>query len=249
MPYHKAEDVMFGINQNKILKTLSDIPGPDGSGDVVSLGLLSEILIKDKVVSFAVSVDPKRAAELEPWRVKIQETVENMRGVNAARVILTAQKEPAPGPDIKPKSSKTARIEVPGVKHIIAVASGKGGVGKSTTAVNIALSLKALGHNVGILDADIYGPSLPKLMGIHEKPEVPKQSKLKPMENYGTKVMSMGFLVDEDTPMIWRGPMVISAITQMLREVEWGTLDYLIVDMPPGTGDAQLTLAQQVSCL
>lgn len=238
---------MFGVNQNKILKTLSQIPGPDGSGDVVSLGLLSEILIKDKVVSFAVSVDPKRAAELEPWRAKIQDTVENMRGVTSARVILTAQKEPAPGPDIKPRSSKTARIEVPGVKHIIAVASGKGGVGKSTTAVNIALSLKALGHDVGILDADIYGPSLPKLMGIHDKPEIPKHSKLKPMENYGTKVMSMGFLVDEDTPMIWRGPMVISAITQMLREVDWGTLDFLIVDMPPGTGDAQLTLSQQVS--
>lgn len=135
---------------------------------------------------------------------------------------------------------------VPGVGAIIAVASGKGGVGKSTTAVNLALALQANGHRVGILDADIYGPSMPRLLHISGKPEVVSGRVLKPMEGYGLKVMSIGFLVDEETPMIWRGPMVMSALTQMLREVQWGDLDVLVVDMPPGTGDAQLTMAQQV---
>ncbi|MCC0041059.1 MAG: Mrp/NBP35 family ATP-binding protein [Rhodobiaceae bacterium] len=135
---------------------------------------------------------------------------------------------------------------VPGVKHIIAVASGKGGVGKSTVTANLALALQSLGLAVGVMDADIYGPSQPRLLGVTGRPEPVHGRVLKPLEGYGLKVMSMGFLVEEDTPMIWRGPMVISAITQMLREVDWGMLDVLVVDMPPGTGDAQLTMAQQV---
>jgi ATP-binding protein involved in chromosome partitioning len=135
---------------------------------------------------------------------------------------------------------------VPGVEAIIAVASGKGGVGKSTTAVNLALGLRDLGLKVGILDADIYGPSLPKLLAIREKPQTIGGTRLKPISRYGLTVMSIGFLIEEETPMIWRGPMVMSALTQMLREVEWGTLDVMVVDMPPGTGDAQLTMAQQV---
>ena len=135
---------------------------------------------------------------------------------------------------------------IPGVEAVIAVASGKGGVGKSTTAVNLALGLRDQGLKVGMLDADIYGPSLPKLLAIREKPQTIGGNRLKPIERYGLTVMSIGFLIDEDTPMIWRGPMVMSAITQMLREVEWGKLDVLVVDMPPGTGDAQLTMAQQV---
>ena len=135
---------------------------------------------------------------------------------------------------------------VPGVEAIIAVASGKGGVGKSTTAVNLALGLSSLGMKVGILDADIYGPSLPKLLAIRERPQTMGGTRLKPITRYGLTAMSIGFLIDEETPMIWRGPMVISALTQMLREVEWGKLDIMVVDMPPGTGDAQLTMAQQV---
>ncbi|RWB79923.1 MAG: ATP-binding protein, partial [Mesorhizobium sp.] len=145
-----------------------------------------------------------------------------------------------------PASHSQGKRGVPGIEAIIAVASGKGGVGKSTTAVNMALGLAANGLRVGVLDADIYGPSMPRLLNIHGRPQTVDGKVLKPMENYGLKVMSMGFLVDEETPMIWRGPMVMSALTQMLREVEWGPLDVLVVDMPPGTGDAQLTMAQQV---
>jgi ATP-binding protein involved in chromosome partitioning len=169
-------------------------------------------------------------------------------------VALTAERaagapRPAARPAQKhghPHAAPRAQPGIPGVGTVIAVASGKGGVGKSTTAVNLALGLRDLGLKVGLLDADIYGPSIPKLLAIKEKPETIGGTRLKPISRYGLSVMSIGFLIDEETPMIWRGPMVMSAITQMLREVEWGTLDILVVDMPPGTGDAQLTMAQQV---
>ncbi|TPQ48815.1 sodium:proton antiporter, partial [Prosthecomicrobium hirschii] len=150
----------------------------------------------------------------------------------------------SPAPAAGGRSPQTRGL--PGVKHIIAVASGKGGVGKSTTACNLALALKSLGLKVGVLDADIYGPSMPRLFALRGKPRLKSGRILEPLDGYGIPVMSIGFLVDEETPMIWRGPMVMSAITQMLREVDWGELDVLVVDMPPGTGDAQLTMAQQV---
>src|SRR5262249_6992196 len=169
-------------------------------------------------------------------------------GVLSVSAVLTAER-PAPGrsPAGGPRSSgPAAKPGVPGVRAIVAVASGKGGVGKSTTAVNLALALMSLGHEVGLLDADIYGPSQPRMMGISGRPSSPDGRRLLPMENFGVKVMSIGFMVPEDTPMIWRGPMVMSAINQMLRDVDWGKLDVLVVDLPPGTGDAQLTMAQQV---
>ena len=183
-----------------------------------------------------------------------------MPGVQSAMVALTAERKGgaagARPPQGAPAGGRAAHAHgrspqqgpsgVPGVASIIAVASGKGGVGKSTTAVNLALGLRDLGMKVGMLDADIYGPSLPKLLAIREKPQTIGGTRLKPIERYGLTVMSIGFLIEEETPMIWRGPMVMSALTQMLREVEWGTLDVMVVDMPPGTGDAQLTMAQQV---
>ena len=149
-------------------------------------------------------------------------------------------------PPQSPVSPMSKQSEIPGIAAVIAVASGKGGVGKSTTALNLALGLRDLGLRVGLLDADIYGPSVPRLTGIHEKPQLDDNRKMIPIQRFGLAIMSIGFLVEEETAMIWRGPMVMSAITQMLRDVAWGTLDILVVDMPPGTGDAQLTLAQNV---
>jgi len=192
-------------------------------------------------------------------RKAAETAVRAVPGVASAMIALTGERAPggartpppspqAAAPGARPRATPhaTPAPGIPGVGAIIAVASGKGGVGKSTTAVNLALGLRDLGLKVGVLDADIYGPSLPKLLAIKGRPETLGGTRLKPMEGYGLKVMSIGFLIEEETPMIWRGPMVISALTQMLREVEWGTLDVIVVDMPPGTGDAQLTMAQQV---
>ncbi|WP_417673381.1 iron-sulfur cluster carrier protein ApbC [Roseibium sp.] len=253
-----------------VLERLSKVKGPDLEGDLVSLGLLSEIFVSDGRVAFSITVPADRAQALEPLRQAAEKVVKEIPGVETAMVALTAEKaagssgaapvRPAPSkaqvgsvpPPMQARAQQQAPEQpvqkpgVPGVKHIIAVASGKGGVGKSTTTANLALALQANGLKVGVLDADIYGPSVPRLFRVTGRPEPVSGRILKPLEGYGVKVMSMGFMVEEDTPMIWRGPMVISALTQMLREVAWGDLDVLVVDMPPGTGDAQLTMAQQV---
>src|SRR5262249_10930816 len=184
----------------------------------------------------------------EPLRRAAERAVERLPGVLSVSAILTAHRAPPQqaAPRAAPAPPGGAKALVPGVRAIVAVASGKGGVGKSTVAANLALGLAALGLRVGILDADIYGPSQPRMMGIAGRPQSPDGRRLLPMVNYGVKCMSMGFMIAEDTPMIWRGPMVMSALQQMLRDVEWGELDILVVDLPPGTGDAQLTMAQQV---
>jgi ATP-binding protein involved in chromosome partitioning len=241
------------VLKERVLDALKHVKGPNLSGDIVSLGLVSEVVIRGGKVYFAISVDPTRASELEALREAAEKVVKELPGVDSVAVTLTADRNsgatPAGGNGAGPRSSQAARHPtgaIPGVRHIIAVASGKGGVGKSTTAVNLALGLQARGLKVGVLDADIYGPSMPRLLGIKGKPQQLAGDKLAPMEAYGLKVMSMGFLVDEETPMIWRGPMVMSALSQMLKDVAWGELDVLVVDMPPGTGDAQLTMAQQV---
>jgi ATP-binding protein involved in chromosome partitioning len=168
-------------------------------------------------------------------------------GVAKARVALTADKAPERQAGPKVSATQSLRAGIPGIRHMIAVASGKGGVGKSTTAINLALALKTLGLKVAVLDADVYGPSMPKLFGLSGKPLASdaEGKRMKPMERFGVEVASIGFLVEEDTPMIWRGPMVMSALTQLLKEVEWSQTDVMVIDMPPGTGDAQLTLAQQ----
>lgn len=236
---------MAEITQAQVLEALKTVAAPEG-GDIVARGLVSGIFIAAGKVFFSVSVPAERARELEPLRLQAEKAVAALPGVVSAVAALTAEKKAAQAPAPQ-RPSGHARQGVPGVGAIVAVASGKGGVGKSTTAVNLALGLKANGLKVGILDADVYGPSMPRLLGLKGRPQTIDGKVLKPMEAYGVKAMSMGFLVDEDTPMIWRGPMVMSALTQMLREVEWGDLDVLIVDMPPGTGDAQLTMAQQVA--
>lgn len=248
------------VTEDRVLDALRQIVDPDRGADIVGLGMVQGLTIKDSNVGFAVEVDPRRGATLEPVRKAAEAAVMALDGVTSVTAVLTAEKSAAAASATAPiptspgatagagagQGTDAQRPLVPGVRSIVAVASGKGGVGKSTTAVNLALALAADGHSVGILDADIYGPSMPRMMGISGRPDAPDGKVLRPMENYGAKVMSMGFLVAEDTPMIWRGPMVMSALEQMLRDVDWGELDVLIVDMPPGTGDAQLTMAQRV---
>jgi ATP-binding protein involved in chromosome partitioning len=263
----------MAVSKEQILDSLRGLKMAGTEGDIVAGGLVSDIFIAGGKVMFSITVPAEQARDLDPLRLEAERRVRAIAGVEGAMVVLTAEKKrgsapppPAPPPAARPQPhahappprpagppparpeppSGRGKAGVPGVGAIIAVASGKGGVGKSTTAVNLALGLKANGLSVGILDADIYGPSLPRLMHLSGRPETVGGRTLKPLDGYGVKVMSMGFLVEEETPMIWRGPMVISALTQMLREVEWGTLDILVVDMPPGTGDAQLTMAQQV---
>ena len=254
---------MADIDKQAVLARLSGIRGPDDDRDIVRRGMVSDIVVSEGRVMFSITVPAERAAAFEPMRQAAETAVRSMPGVTGTMVVLTAERkgggagqQPAGAPAGRGQPSRgappprpaaaPAKAGVPGVGSIVAVASGKGGVGKSTFAVNLAMALKANGLRVGILDADIYGPSLPRLLHLSGRPEVEDGRVLKPMEAYGIKVMSMGFLVDEDTPMIWRGPMVVSALQQMLREVAWGELDVLVVDMPPGTGDAQLTMAQQV---
>jgi ATP-binding protein involved in chromosome partitioning len=235
-----------------ILAALKTVTMPDGRTSLAISGALSEIVIHQGKAYFSISVPAADVEKSEPLRRAAEAAAKAVPGIASALVTLTAEKAPStasPAPQPAARSATApggAKVQVGGVKHIIAVASGKGGVGKSTTACNLALALAARGLRVGVLDADIYGPSMPKLFAIRGKPTLAGGRVLNPMENYGVKVMSIGFLVDEEAAMIWRGPMVISAIQQMLREVAWGELDILVVDMPPGTGDAQLTMAQNV---
>ena len=274
----------MAVTKTQVLDELRRVKGPNLEGNIVELGLVSEILLKDERVYFSITVPAERANELEPLRQAAEQVVSKIAGVKGVTAVLTAEAAggagrpapqrssgghtaehprvqqaraqattaqagtPAGGPAAQRPQAGGARQApgVPGVKHLIAVASGKGGVGKSTTAVNLALGLRALGLKVGILDADIYGPSQPRLLGLSGRPQVASGKTLKPMQGYGLEVMSMGFLVEEGTPIIWRGPMVVSALNQMLREVTWGDLDVMVIDMPPGTGDVQLTIAQQV---
>jgi ATP-binding protein involved in chromosome partitioning len=234
--------------KDRIIQELRSLKAPDGRGDIVGQGLVSEIVVQDGKVYFSIAVPPERAQEFEGLRQRAERAAAMVPGVKAVIATLTADKPGGKGsPAAGARAPQAAGLQgIAEVRHIIAVASGKGGVGKSTTSVNLALGLAANGLKVGLLDADIYGPSMPRLLALRGKPELIGSNILRPMENYGLKVMSIGFLVEEETPMIWRGPMVQSALTQMMRDVAWGPLDIMVVDMPPGTGDAQLTMAQQV---
>jgi ATP-binding protein involved in chromosome partitioning len=237
---------MAAVTEDDVLQVLKRIAAPDGRGNIASAGLVSGIAISGGNVMFALTTDPQHVKTMEALRVAVEKAVAAIPGVKKAMVALTAERPPQREPGPRAKAAVRGN-EVPGIKHIVAVASGKGGVGKSTTAVNLALALHSLGLRVAVLDADVYGPSLPKLFGLTGKPQAAdgEGKRMKPMTRYGVELMSIGFLVAEDTPMIWRGPMVMSALTQLLREVAWSEADVMIVDMPPGTGDAQLTMAQQ----
>ncbi len=201
---------------------------------------VSGITVKDKHVIFSVEIDDKNVSFSNDIKSFLEKEVSKIPSILSATAVITSHKNKAPDQNSIPKQDFLKPA-----KHIIAVASGKGGVGKSTTSINLALSLSFLGKKVGILDADIYGPSLPKLIGINKKP-ITQNNKIIPHQSLGIQMMSIGFLVDEDTPTIWRGPMVMSAVQQMLKDVDWSDLDFLVIDLPPGTGDAQLTLTQKV---
>jgi ATP-binding protein involved in chromosome partitioning len=249
----------------KVRAALAQVREPLGGRDVVSAGMVQGLTARDGLVQFALEVPRERARELEPLRAAAEAAAAAVPGVLSATCVLTAHRpqgvgehrpqgvgegraEPAPKPAPAPHAHAPkgqGEMLLPEVRFIVAVASGKGGVGKSTTAVNLAVALAAEGLRVGLLDADIYGPSLPQMLGAREKPRTEGQ-KLIPLERWGLKAMSIGFLVEADTAMIWRGPMVMGALEQMMGQVSWGALDIMVVDMPPGTGDAQLTMSQRV---
>jgi ATP-binding protein involved in chromosome partitioning len=256
----------LSVTRQQVIDRLAKVMSPGGAG-LTNANVLSEIAVNGDKVFFSINVEASEVRAWEGVRAQAEAAVREIPGVSVAMVALTAERKPgsaATGSPQRPAqgvphvsthrppqnpasgSPMARQAEIPGVAAVIAVASGKGGVGKSTTALNLALGLRDLGLRVGLLDADIYGPSVPRLTGIREKPRLNADKKMIPIPRFGLAIMSIGFLVEEETAMIWRGPMVMSAITQMLRDVAWGTLDVLVVDMPPGTGDAQLTLAQNV---
>jgi ATP-binding protein involved in chromosome partitioning len=242
---------MAEVTEQQIIEALKRITDPDRKADIVSLGMVSGIAVKNGHVAFAIEVDASRGPHLEPLRKAAEQAVHALPGVLSVSAVLTAERNVQGGPKGghghgHGHDQSAEKPLLPHVKAIIAVASGKGGVGKSTTATNLAMALSQMGLKTGLFDADIFGPSMPRMLGIAGEPVSPDGQTLMPMENYGVKCMSMGFLVPEDSPVIWRGPMVMGALEQLLRDVHWGELDVMVIDMPPGTGDTQLTMTQRV---
>ncbi len=227
--------------EKKVWELLQGIRFPGMSRDIVSFGFVNGVEIEDDHVRVRLIITSHNPQLAEKVRADVESTLVESGVAGSYEVVLESK---APTSVAQESVSQSSDL-IPQVQHVVAVASGKGGVGKSTVAANLAVSLATMGHRVGLLDADIYGPSMPMMFGITDRPMV-ENDRLIPFEKYGLKVMSLGFVLDVDTPVIWRGPMVVKAVEQMLGDVEWGPLDYLVVDLPPGTGDAQLTLSQKV---
>ena len=254
---------MASVTKEQVLAALTDVLDPDSGQNVVAGGLISGVVVRDGNVGFALEVDPAQGAAKEPLRKACETAVDRLPGVLSVTAVMTAERQTSgqadghshehgqghahggQGGQAQAAPQQGSEL-LPGVKSVIAIASGKGGVGKSTTAVNLATAMAAQNVRVGLLDCDIYGPSIPRMLNLSGQPELVGERTLRPMANYGIKCMSIGFLVAEDTAMIWRGPMVMQALEQMMRDVDWGELDVLLCDLPPGTGDAQLTMAQRV---
>ncbi len=240
---------MTSLTEDIILAALSCVQDPSQGQNIVDLGMVTGLQIKDSNISFALCVPAHRGPAMEPIRRAAEKAALSLQGVTSATVMLTshASNEQVIGSSLPHEDAVKEKVLESNVRRFVAVASGKGGVGKSTTAVNLAISLRLAGLRVGLLDADVYGPSQPRLLGVSGRPAAAGGDMVKPIENYGVHLMSMGLLVPDDTAMIWRGPMVQSALTQMLESVAWGDLDIIIIDLPPGTGDIQISLAQQVN--
>ncbi|SDZ82638.1 Mrp/NBP35 family ATP-binding protein [Rubrimonas cliftonensis] len=260
----------MSTTREAVLSALDAVPVrmADTGGEITAAKLVQGLSVSQGAVAFAIEVDPRQAAAMEPVRAAAEAAVRALPGVSRVSAVLTAHSDaparrssqpqpsqPVPpslraGPGDKPlraPSPAPSGGRIPGVRHIVAVASGKGGVGKSTVAANLALALKSQGARVGVLDADVYGPSQPRMLGVTGRPESDAEKMILPLHGHGLTVMSMGFMIEEGQSVVWRGPMLISALTQMLHQVRWGTLDYLVVDLPPGTGDVQLTLSQKAA--
>jgi len=227
------------VTPQQVLEELKKVKYPGFARDIVSFGMVKDVEVGSTGVNVILAPTTARDEVVQQIREAVTATVSQMPGVTAVQISVTAPEAPA-------RRVQQGPAGIPGVAHVIAVASGKGGVGKSTVAANLALALGSLGHRVGLMDADVYGPSIPLMLGLHERPQSTEDKRIIPLEKFGLKVISLGLFIDDRTPVIWRGPMINKLLTQFLREVDWGELDYLILDLPPGTGDAQLTITQQV---
>jgi ATP-binding protein involved in chromosome partitioning len=225
------------LNQDNVLAVLRTVQDPDLHKDIVTLGFVKDVKIEGGEVDFTIELTTPACPVRDQMKAEAEQKVAALPGVTAARAKMTA--------DVKARGG-FGRQQVPGVRNIVAVGAGKGGVGKSTTAVNLSVALAAKGARVGLMDADVYGPNLPQMLGVSDQPEVSEDKKMVPPEAHGIKLISMGMLVPPDQPIIWRGPMLHGAVQQFMRDVAWGELDYLVVDLPPGTGDVALSMAQSV---
>ncbi|RMF35697.1 MAG: iron-sulfur cluster carrier protein ApbC [Alphaproteobacteria bacterium] len=233
--------------RDEVLAALKRVADPVAGGNIVTSGVVRAPTVEGGTVRFVMEVPPDKAADYGPVQREAERLLTALPGIEKVSVVMTAHREkPAPPPDLKPKRpERTGPEPIPGVAHIIAVASGKGGVGKSTVAANLACALAQEGRRVGLLDADVYGPSQPRMLGVSGRPASPDGKTILPLRNHGVTMMSIGLMINEDQAVVWRGPMLMGALQQMMRQVQWGALDVLLVDLPPGTGDVQLTLAQR----
>jgi ATP-binding protein involved in chromosome partitioning len=244
------------ITVEQVLAALKTIKDPDQDQNIVDLDMIMGLQLKDGHVAFGIEIDAERGEKLEPLRKAAEQVVHDLPGVLTVTAVLTAERQPAVAPQQTPNSAPNTtpdtkpaafqKMDLLGIDSVVAIASGKGGVGKSTTATNLALAMAANGKRVGLLDADIYGPSIPLMLGISEKPSQTASGMIAPLENHGIKCMSIGFLIEEGTATIWRGPMATGALEQLIKDVAWGELDCLVIDLPPGTGDIHLTMAQRI---
>ncbi len=234
-------------NRDDILNVLKGFTDPASGSDLVASGMVRALNVDGGEVRFVLEIDPARAQAMQPMKVEIEDKLNALEGVDSVSIVMTAHSASKPPPDLK--GSRPAEPQgpqkIPGIDRILAVASGKGGVGKSTVSANLAAALAAEGRRVGLLDADVYGPSQPRMLGVSGRPSSPDGKTILPMRNHGVTMMSIGLMTREEEAVVWRGPMLMGALQQMLNQVQWGALDVLIVDLPPGTGDVQMTLAQK----